>query len=159
MQSEIPIRPVGFPERDLLIEMYDRFDPIGVAQGLPPHGPHRRREWVSSALHHRVNLAGFTRSGSLAGHCFLATTDDDATAVELAIFVHQDYRRRGLGTALTQAALDHAVRTGFTRVWCLASSDNSAALRLLRRCGFRVRNSDVPEIELEIDLSPVLVEP
>ena len=150
MDADIRIRAVGLPQRDLLIGMYDRFDPLGAALGLPPRRAEARREWIGVALGHKVNLAAFSPAGEVVGHCFLVA--DKAGSAELAIFVHQEFRRRGVGTALVKAALESEGVAGLRRVWTLTSSDNKVALRLQVRCGFRLTNSAFPETELEIDL-------
>jgi RimJ/RimL family protein N-acetyltransferase len=148
--AEIRIRAVGPPQRDLLIGMYDRFDPLGVAFGLPPRTAEARREWIGGALGHKVNIAAFSPAGEVVGHCFLAAGRPGSA--ELAIFVRQESRRRGVGTALVRAALEWGVATGLRRVWTMTSPDNRAALRLQESCGFRVTKSAFPASELEIDL-------
>jgi GNAT superfamily N-acetyltransferase len=150
MDADIRIQSVGLPQRDLLIEMYDRFDPLGAAFGLPPRRAEARSEWVGVALCHKVNLAAFSPAGAVVGHCFLAA--DKAGSAELAIFVHQEFRRRGVGTALVKAALESEGVAGLRRVWTLTPSDNRAALRMQMKSGFRPANSACPETEMEIDL-------
>jgi RimJ/RimL family protein N-acetyltransferase len=161
MDADVRIEAVGPRERDLLIGMYDRFDPLGESFGLPPLSAEARRVWIRRALSHKVNVAAFSPSGDLVGHCFLAA--DKPCSAELAIFVHQDSRRRGIGTALVRRALEWGAAAGLQRVWTLTASDNRAALRLQESCGFRVTRSASAETELEIDLpvpAPhVLVDP
>jgi len=150
MDADVRIRAVGPRERDPLVGMYDRFDPLGVALGLPPVSAEARRVWIRRALGHKVNVAAFSPSGEVVGHCFLAA--DKPCSAELAIFVHQDSRRRGIGGALVRAALAWGAAGGLRRVWTLTSSDNRAALRLQESCGFRQTTSVSTEVELEIDL-------
>jgi RimJ/RimL family protein N-acetyltransferase len=150
MDTDIRIRAVGLPQRDLLIGMYDRFEPLGVALGLPPFREDARRDWVGFALGHKLNLAAFSPAERVVGHCFLVA--DKAGSAELAMFVHQEFRRRGVGTALVKAALEWGCVAGLRRVWTLTSCDNQAALRVQRKCGFRLTNSTFPETELEIRL-------
>jgi RimJ/RimL family protein N-acetyltransferase len=152
MDTDIRIRAVGPAQRDLLIGMYDRFEPLGVALGLPPCGEDARRDWVGSALRQRLNLAAFSPAGEVMGHCFLAA--GKAGSAELAIFVHQKFRGRGAGTALVKAALEWGGVAGLRRVWTLTAGDNQAALRLQEKCGFRVTNAAFPETELEIVYPP-----
>jgi len=130
--------------------MYGRFEPLGAALGLPPRLEDSRSQWVDSALDHDINAAAFTPRGELAGHCFLAP--GDAGSAEVAVFVHQDSRRKGLGTNLLKTALEWAAAAGIRRVWGLASSDNRAALRLLTNCGFHQVRFASQEAELEIYL-------
>ena len=149
MNADFRVRPVGAAERDLLIGMYDRFDSLGGALGLPPHTAEARRQWIGDALRHEVNVAAFSASGEVAGHCFMVA--GKARSAELAIFVHQDSRRRGFGAALVKAALEWGSAAGLRRVWAMTSSENKAALQLLKSCGFRL-TSFFPTAELEIDL-------
>jgi RimJ/RimL family protein N-acetyltransferase len=145
------IRAVGPPEMHLLIKMYDRFDLLGMAFGLPPLKPEGRREWIGYALSHKLNVAAYSPAGETVGHCFLA--GDKPGSAEMAIFVHQGVRRRGVGTALVNAALAWGAATGLRRVWSMTSADNTAALRLQENCGFRLTKCTFPEAELEIDLA------
>ena len=130
--------------------MYDRFVPLGIALGLPPQRAEARREWIGAALGHTVNLAAFSPAGAVVGHSFLVP--DNTGSAELAIFVHHEFRGRGVGTALVKMVLDWGAVEGLRRVWSLTSSDNKTALRLQQRCGFRLTNSASSETELEIDL-------
>jgi len=57
---------------------------------------------------------------------------DGATA-EIAFAVADDYQHRGVGSALAAELLVDARAAGITEITALASSDNPAALRLLRR--------------------------
>jgi GNAT superfamily N-acetyltransferase len=150
MDRTFSIRAVGPAQRDLLSGMYDRFDPLGGALGLPPHTGEARRAWIAAALGNHVNIAAFSPAGEVVGHCFLAADKPDSA--EVAIFVHQEFRRRGLGAALMKAALELGAAAGLRRVWSMTSSDNRAALRLQMSCGFRLVNSVSHEVELEIDL-------
>jgi RimJ/RimL family protein N-acetyltransferase len=131
--------------------MYDRFDPLGVALGLPPRTAEARREWIGLALGCKVNVAAFSPAGEVVGHCFLAA--DEPGSAEMAIFVHQGFRRRGVGTALVRAALERGGAAGLRHVWSMTPADNRAALRLQESCGFRLTKCVSREAELEIDLA------
>jgi len=95
----------------------------------------------------------FSPAGEVVGHCFLVA-DKPGTAV-MAVFVHQESRRRGIGATLVKAALKRGGAAGLRRVWAVTSSDNEPALRLQMTCGFRLTQSDCFVTEMEIDL-PVL---
>ena len=91
MERDFLIPAVGRRQRDLLIEMYERFDPLGTALGLPPRRNDARRERIEVALDHNVNLGALSAAGGAVGHCFLVADDKDSA--ELAIFVHQEFRK------------------------------------------------------------------
>jgi RimJ/RimL family protein N-acetyltransferase len=105
-----------------------------------------------------MNMAAFSQAGQVTGHCFLAA--DRAGSAEMAVFVHQGYRRRGLGAALVQAVLKWGGAAGLRRVWAVTASDNEPALRLQMHCGFRETLSDcfVTEMEIELPVGASLVE-
>ena len=151
MDADIRILAVGPREFDLLLGMYDRFDPLGAALGLPPRTAAVRRSWIGDAVRQKLNVAAFSPEGEIVGHCFLAS--GDSGSAEMAVFVRQDSRMRGIGTALVKRALKWACAAGLRRVWGVTSFDNRAALRLLWRCGLRAATvSSV--IEMEVELSP-----
>jgi hypothetical protein len=61
LSIDLRIHAAGQPQQDLLIAMYDQFDPLGGALGLPPRREDERHRWVQSALSHRVNVAAFSQ--------------------------------------------------------------------------------------------------
>jgi RimJ/RimL family protein N-acetyltransferase len=134
----------------VLAAMYDRFQPLGAALGLPPWREETRHRWVQASLSHEVNLAACLPGGEVVGHCFLAA--DHSDSAELAVFVDHRFRGRGLGTVLVATALQWARLVGLRRVWALTTPENNAALRLQEKCGFRTANSGSLEMELEIEL-------
>ena len=67
----------------------------------------------------------------------------DGRTAEIAFEVANDYQQRGIGSALTEELLADARAAGITEVTALVSSDNPAALALLRR------TLDALEISLE----------
>ncbi len=150
MEPDIRVQRIGLRQRDLLIEMYDRFDPLGAALGLPPPAEEARRKWIEASLGHIVNVGAILPAGEAVGHCFLAI--DKPGSAEMAIFVHQGFRRRGIGKALVQSALGWGEAVGIRRVWTLTSPDNRAALRLQESCGFRLTGFDFPACQMEIEL-------
>ena len=150
MNADIQIQAIGPPQRDLLIRMYDGFDPLGGALGLPPPTAEARQEWIGSALGHMVNVAAFSPAGEVVGHCFLGA--DKPGSAEVAIFVRQESRRKGIGAALLKKALELGWVAELGRVWAVTAGDNRAALSLLMNCGFRLTHSASAVAELDIDL-------
>ena len=155
MDSEIQIRALSPADRELLLAMYGGFDPLGVAQGLPPRSEEARASWIDHALEEEINAGAFSPEGEPAGHAFLAVAEPGAG--ELAVFVHQGFRGRRIGTSLVRAVLAAAEKKGLRRVWAQTSSDNVPALRMLQRCGFRSSKFTFPVVEMEVALpAPVL---
>jgi GNAT superfamily N-acetyltransferase len=139
-------------DRPALEAMYDSFQPKWVAQGLPPAGLDRIQRWLDRALasgEHLVVEVG----GVLAGHGMLIPIDE--TQAELANFLHQSYRDRGIGTLLNIVLVDIARATGCKRVWLSVEPGNRAAVRSYQKAGFRMLPSTIwaPELEMEVVLS------
>jgi GNAT superfamily N-acetyltransferase len=116
VNADIQIQAIGPPQRDLLITMYNRFDPLGAALGLPPRTAEARHKWIGSALGQIVNVAAFSPAGDVVGHCFLAA--DKPGSAEIAVFVHQESRRRGIGTALLKKPRQRNLWVTDTVEWC-----------------------------------------
>ena len=146
----IELRVMGLPHLDLLRAMYDRFDPLGAALGLPPRSLEARHTWIGKALCQIVNVGAFSTAGDVVGHCFLASDRPDSA--EVAVFVHQEFRRRGIGAALLAWVVEWGRFAKLMRAWAITASENRAALRLMTKCGFRLMQSDFGVSELDIDL-------
>ena len=145
----VEIRPYDGSEAayESLVGMYDDFDPSDRAQGIPPGGEKRIREWLDAILagdcHNVIAWCG----DEVAGH---ATLVPDGDAYELAIFVHQEYQRAGIGTHLIRGLLGHGQAEGVEKVWLTVERWNRAAVSLYKKIGFET--SDAESFELEMGL-------
>ena len=140
---QIAVRPMGSGDEPLLAAMYDTFDPMSEALGLPPKEESRRRAWLST-LRTAVNLVAFV-DGKLAGHAALLAVDDDSA--EMMCFVHQDFRRQGVGTSLARGVMDQAKERGYQRISVLINTHNPGARRGLLKFGFEPVWEDLEEAE------------
>ncbi len=141
--SQIALRQLEQTDWPLLERMYDTFDPLSEALGLPPSDPERRRNWLGT-LRDSFNRVAFI-DGQLAGHLALLAIDDDSA--ELMCFVHQDFRRRGVATSLAREARDYARDHGFRRISVFINTHNLGARHGLLRFGFEPVWEDLDEAE------------
>lgn len=74
--------------------------------------------------------------GWVYGH-ELIHPDGETTMLLYALDVLEDARRRGHGSALVTAFVEHARRRGCTEVWVLTDDDNPAALATYAAAGGR----------------------
>ena len=137
------VRRLTDPDQPLLEEMYATFEPLSEALGLPPKEASRRRTWLAS-LQGSINLAAFAE-GKLAGHLALLAIDSDAA--ELMCFVHQDFRRQGMATALCRGALEEAKNAGYRRISVFINTHNLGARHGLLKFGFEPVWEDLEEAE------------
>jgi GNAT superfamily N-acetyltransferase len=132
-----------------LVEMYAGFQPKRVAQGLPPPDVPRITRWLEELQRKSRSLLA-AEGTRIAAHAVLCPISSEA--VEFTIFVHQDFRGRGLGTALTRRALTFAAAMGFAQVFLTTELSNYPALRLYKKMGFEIRSAYGDECEMRLDI-------
>jgi GNAT superfamily N-acetyltransferase len=140
-------------DRRALETMYAGFRPKRGAQGLPPADERSTLRWLDTVLargrHFVVDI-----DGGIAGHAMLIPMDDPPATVELATFLHQAVRDRGIGTALNRIALDVAREDGERRAWLSVEPSNRLAIRSYEKVGFRRLPGSLwaPEVEMAVEL-------
>jgi GNAT superfamily N-acetyltransferase len=143
----LQVREYASDDLPLLLEMYKGFEPKRVAQGIPPSDVPRIAQWLERLQ--RKSRALLVWDGPRAvAHAILCPISE--AAVEFTVFVHQDCRRVGLGTALTRLAVAFAERCGFAEVFLTTELSNLAALRIYRHVGFQVTSSFGDECEMKL---------
>lgn len=152
--ATVVVRMLTTADRRALEAMYDAFEPKRAAQGLPPRSPVEVRHWLDRALARGIHLCA-ELDGVIIAHVMLIPMEDGR--VELANFLHQSMRNRGIGTALNRVALDVAAGAGWRNVWLSVEPSNRAALRSYEKAGFRRLPGSLwsPEIEMQADLDVV----
>ena len=134
-----------------LCTMYDAFAPKGRFQGVPPVEPDACREWIGNLV---LRGDGFLalRGDRVIGHLVIIP-DFDRREGEYLIFVDQKERNRGVGTRLTEAALQHARSLGLRGLWLTVGTYNFPAIALYRKFGFRFSDEDRFESERTMRLT------
>lgn len=146
------VRRLRPEDRTALEAMYRDFEPKRGAQGLPPDGD-RLAGWLDRVLAGGAHL-GVLVDDTLLGHVMLLPIDEHRA--ELANFLHQDIRNRGIGTTINSMALEVARAAGYGSVWLCVEPFNRAAVRSYEKAGFRRLPGTLwaPEIEMEAELAP-----
>jgi len=134
------LQPEDLPR---LEQMYAGFDPIGEALGLPPGTTERRQSWLNS-LQAGINVVALAED-RVVGHLTLMPAEQ---AAEMAVFVHQDFRRHGVAKDLTKHAVELARARGLRALWVLITSSNVAARNGLRNFGFRTAWESMGEVQM-----------
>jgi RimJ/RimL family protein N-acetyltransferase len=108
----------------------------------------------------RIGPANSTLLLAMADAAVVGVLDFEGGAVSqvahsgvFGVSVDQDYRGRGIGSALIAALLDWAPRHGVTRVEVQAFANNPRAVDLYHRLGFR--DEGVREAAVIVDGNPV----
>jgi ribosomal protein S18 acetylase RimI-like enzyme len=88
-------------------------------------------------------LSGFVweENGRIVGNASLVYQNYDSRKIAMIanVATHPDYRRRGIGRALTEVAMKHARRKGAKELWLHVRDDNPTAIRIYRELGFQDR--------------------
>ena len=145
------IRRYTAEDRAALEAMYLSFEPKRGAQGLPPKESGIAR-WLDGVLKHGEHiLVGVDRE--VLGHAMVVPMDD--ARMELANFLHQDIRNRGIGTEINRVAMQLAREAGADRIWLCVEPSNRAAVRSYEKAGFRRLPGTLwsPEIEMQAELT------
>ncbi len=138
-------------DRAALAAMYADFEPKRAAQGLPPGDADGIARWLDRILAQGEHLL-VEVGGTVRGHAMLLRID--AQRAELANFLHQSIRNRGIGTRLNRIVLALARAGGFRKVWLCVEPGNRPAIRSYERAGFRLLPGQIwaPEVEMEAEL-------
>lgn len=124
--EEILFRTATEPDREPILAMYRDFKPETLFGGIVPSG-----EWLDglAAFPNFLAVAG----DRIVGHGFLRPEGEEG---EVAVFVHQDYRRRGIARRLLEMLVEEARHLQLRRVWGITDAGNTAMLGLARSLGF-----------------------
>ena len=143
---------------DALVEMYTQFHPEDRAQGIPPSGEKRIRDWLEPIFAGGVNVVVW-HGDELVGHATLVPEVDapdpeefDDIEWELAIFVLREYQGAGIGTTLLEHLLGYASEQGIETVWLTVERWNNAAIAVYETVGFEICGSESFEQEMVIVL-------
>lgn len=131
-------------EKDLpdLVEIYNYEIEFGTATfDIEKVGIEDRRPWFDAHNMDNHPLIVCEIDGRAVAYASLSTLNSkDAFrgTVELSVYVHQDWRGRGIGKKMTEAVIDMARKDPVThRVVSLITGENTASNRMHEKLGFR----------------------
>ncbi len=146
----LKVREYDFRDFGALVEMYKHFEPKRGAQGLPPPDVPRIAQWLDK-LQRKSSALVALEAQKVVAHAILCPMS--ATGAEFTIFVHQDYRQDGLGTAISELTLNWAHQMGVCQAFLTTELSNFPALCLFRKLGFLMTSNYGDECEMKLDLS------
>lgn len=153
------VRPYAPSDRETLLEMYREFDDDDRAQGLPPLTDERRAEWIDTLVEDGGNFVAIS-DGEIAGHAVYMPTHDPEP--ELAVFVHQTYQDRGIGTELCKHVIADATAGDRDALVLEVEPSNRCAIGMYERLGFERVEADgrrsridrrAPSFRMRLELS------
>lgn len=137
-------------ERDIprLLALYASADETAGLPGCVPPGKGDHKNWLTTALRRGFNFIA-EEEGRLVAHLVLIRIGD---AAKMSIFVHPDFRRRGIGTSLLRIAIEQAKDMGVRHTWLALHPEDSALQANLREFGFTVSLRTEAKVEMVLSL-------
>ena len=155
--TRISLRQVRAGDRAGMADLFARLTPRSRHQRfLSP-----KRELTASELtlftdidhlNHEAIAAVDQRDNSIVGVARYVRDADRAYVAEVAIEVADAFQTMGVGTALARLTIQRACSNGLTLLTARTLWENRAARELLRRHGFRARQSHGGEVDYELKL-------
>lgn len=142
---------LGGADEDWLLQMYRDFRPRNSFQGLPPIKDEVCVKWVREMIRTGTNV--IARQGRpVLGHTALFTIDD--CRCEMLVVVAPALQNLGVGTRLTQCAVELAEELGYQKIWLPVDATNVRARHIYAKCGFEyVAQQSSRELDMSLDLS------
>ena len=139
--SELVIRPITKDDIAPCLDIYNYEVVHGVATlDLEPRTLSEWQEWYESHSDEHHPIVVGTVDGIVAGYASLSpyrTKDAFKSTVELSIYIHEDYRGKGVASKLMAYILDHARATNTLHtVVSVITAGNAASTALHERFGF-----------------------
>jgi len=145
------VKPYSPEDYAFLDTMYVTFYPKGKFQGMPPLKDEASRKWIKGLLEIGENLLAW-QDGTVVGHA-VWLPDFAKGDAEYLIFVSHPKRGRGIGSQLTQVAIDHVRHLGLTSIWLTVSATNFRAIGLYKKFGFTYSSTSIAETERKMTLN------
>jgi L-amino acid N-acyltransferase len=128
-------------EKDLpeILEMYnDAVLNLTATFDLKPQSLDERRAWF---LHHggKHPVISAVKSGRVVGYCSISPFSAKAgyaPTVELSVYVHKDFRRKGIAIILMEGIISRAKNLGHHAIISIIASNNEPSIALHNKLGF-----------------------
>ncbi|MDY6764135.1 MAG: GNAT family N-acetyltransferase [Halobacteria archaeon] len=132
--APIVIRPYQPTDYDRLMGMYEDYASEHRSLGVPPPpAKNLVEEWLDRLTERGQNFVALD-GNRIVGHAVYSPVDSEEP--ELAVFVHQDYHERGIGTELCKHVLAYAADEGYESIVLNVERRNKRAIHVFKKLGF-----------------------
>ena len=140
LQTQIVIRYAEEADLPAIVDIFNATVPLRVATAvLEPVTVEERTAWFHEHSRDRHPLWVSEIDGKIAGwmsfHSFIGRCAYRGT-VEVSVYVHDDFRRRGVARVLLEHGIAESPRLEVTALVGLIMGHNAASLQLFERMGF-----------------------
>ncbi|MGD9380891.1 MAG: GNAT family N-acetyltransferase [Candidatus Thorarchaeota archaeon] len=135
---EVTLRLLKPDDEEQLLGMFTRLSEDALMWSNPPYDEEKIGRWMRGAETGLSVVAVSDNSivGIAAVHEY--TRPREKGTGGMVIYIHQDFHGVGLGTAMTKNLLSIAEKKGLHRIGLWVVEDNSAAVGLYKKFGFKV---------------------
>ena len=141
---KVLLRPELPTDTEMLWEMFSTLSKASLDNLVKPFTRERVEGWTSNIDYNRnLPILAVVQEGKkkrIIGSASLSFQQPEAFRhkAELGITVHDDYQNLGLGTAMIKHLLNIASKKGLKKVYLLVNTDNSHAIHVYEKLGFKL---------------------
>lgn len=148
----IIIRAYQAEDYQRLIDMYDKFEPKGIAMGLPHSDKKLRNDWINCIVKSFFNMVAIYQN-KIIGHSAIDIFRNKSSP-EYMIFLDQDFRNRGIGTIQTMIIKKICKEFGCKQIWVAVTCHSMLGIKVFKKLGFKFTGTIGPEREMVLKLKP-----
>lgn len=141
---EVFLRPELSGDTEMLWEMFSTLSKESVNNLVPPFTRDRIESWTSNINYERnLPILALIQEGKkehIIGSATLSFYPQKIYShkADLGITVHDEYQNLGLGTAMVNNLLEIAKKKELKKVHLRVSSNNTRAIHVYEKCGFKM---------------------
>lgn len=129
------VREFNSGDYDSLLQMYTSLEGTDQTMGVPPQEEEPLERWLDHILSEGWSLIAGHRD-RIVGHA--AVTPESQSEPEFVIFVHRDYRDRGVGTELVKQVLAYTETMDYRNITLDVARTNERAIHVYETLGFDI---------------------
>jgi RimJ/RimL family protein N-acetyltransferase len=134
---QVTVRFLNASDRDGLFQMFSSMSAEALAWSMAPYTMEVVDRWVGNIPHLIPLVAEYDKK--IVGYAVIYKYPHQRRKGigDLAIYLHQDFQKAGLGTAMTEKLLELAKEEKMHKIELTVVADNEIARNLYRKFGFK----------------------
>jgi RimJ/RimL family protein N-acetyltransferase len=138
---EMTLRLLKLEDRDRLLHLFSTMSDKALEWGMPPYTEETIDRWISN-IERLIPLIAVYQD-QIVGYAtiFKHIHPRERGVADLGIYLHQDFQSVGLGTIMSEMILTVAEEQGLHRIGLHVVEDNTAAMKLYKKLGFKVEGT------------------
>jgi RimJ/RimL family protein N-acetyltransferase len=138
---EMTLRLLKLEDRDRLLHLFSTMSDKALEWGMPPYTEETIDRWISN-IERLIPLIAVYQD-QIVGYAtiFKHIHPRERGVADLGIYLHQDFQSVGLGTIMSEMIIAVAEEQGLHRIGLHVVEDNTAAMKLYKKLGFKVEGT------------------